>query len=116
MAIDINSALEGWLIIAPLRHVESLAELTSAEAGELGPLLREGSMALRSVTGCVKTYVMQFAEAKDFPHVHFHLVPRMADQPPEFKGPKVFGYHELEAVAEERRDELAQLLIEAWPA
>ena len=57
--------------------------MTPAEANELGMLLHQASLALKRHTGCQKTYVMQFAESKDHPHVHFHIVPRMPDQAPE---------------------------------
>jgi diadenosine tetraphosphate (Ap4A) HIT family hydrolase len=45
------------------------------------------SRALRAVTGCVKTHVVQFAEAERFSHVHFHVIPRMADLPFQRRGP-----------------------------
>jgi len=45
------------------------------------------SRALHAVTGCVKTYVAQFAEGQGFEHVHFHVVPRMVDLPDGAKGP-----------------------------
>ncbi|MDX2136516.1 MAG: hypothetical protein SF123_00350 [Chloroflexota bacterium] len=32
--------------------------------------------ALRTTTGCAKTYVAQFAEHLDHPHVHFHIIMR----------------------------------------
>lgn len=115
VALDFNSSLEGWLIITPLRHVESLTELNVNEAAVLGTLLRGASIALTAVTGCLKTYVMLFAEADGFAHLHFHIVPRMPDQPDEFRGPKVFGYLKQTAVSEDRRDELAELLRTAWP-
>jgi len=44
----------------------------------LGPLLIRLSAALHVVTGCTKTYVIQFAEASGFSHVHFHVIPRMS--------------------------------------
>ena len=116
MALDFNSSLEGWLIITPLRHLQSIDELTDDEAVALGRLLRDASRALRTVTGCVKTYVMLFAEADGFAHVHFHVVPRMADQPDERKGPAVFGYLKEPPVTEARRDELAEQLVAAWPS
>jgi diadenosine tetraphosphate (Ap4A) HIT family hydrolase len=50
------------------------------------------SAALEQVTGCVKTYLMQFSEAEGFSHLHLHLVPRMPDHPVEARGPKVFAY------------------------
>jgi len=40
----------------------------------------------------VKTYVMLFAEAEGFGHLHVHLVPRMPNQPPESRGPAVFRH------------------------
>ena len=81
VAHDFNSSLAGWVIMAPIRHVHSLTELTPEEATSLGALLREASIALERVTGCSKTYVMLFAEAEGFEHLHVHVVPRMPDQP-----------------------------------
>lgn len=117
VAHDFNSSLAGWLILAPLRHVHALDELTAEEALALGGLLREASVALRSVTGCEKTYVMLFAEAEGFAHLHVHVVPRMPDQPADRRGPAVFGYLEDGlALSAERRDDIARELLAAWPA
>ena len=77
-----NSSLLGWLVLVVRRHIQALDEMTNAEAADLGALLREASQALKRHTGCQKTYVMQFAESADHPHVHFHIVPRMPDQAP----------------------------------
>lgn len=87
-----NTALPGWLVLVVRRHIESLDQLTDDEAAELGPLIQQVSAALKAVTGCLKTYVIQFAEAQEHPHVHFHVVPRMADQPEERRSTKIFGY------------------------
>lgn len=116
VAHDFNSSLEGWLIVAPLRHVLSLDELTAQESTALGALLRESSVALKRVTGCVKTYVMLFAEADGFAHLHVHVVPRMPDQPDDRRGPDVFGYlKDADSITPERRDEIAAALLAAWP-
>jgi diadenosine tetraphosphate (Ap4A) HIT family hydrolase len=87
-----DTALPGWLVLVVRRHIIAVDELTDAEATELGQLIRSTSMALKEVTGCLKTYVIQFAEKADHPHVHFHIVPRMADQPDERKSTLIFGY------------------------
>ncbi len=92
VAHSFNSALRGWLVLLPQRHVTSIAELTADEAALLGPLLHQVSQALHAVVGCEKTYVMQFAEAEGFGHVHFHIVPRMADLPDEHGGPRIFHF------------------------
>ena len=105
-----NTALPGWLVIVARRHIEAIHELTTEEAVELGVLIRQVSVALKDVTGCLKTYVIQFAEAAEHPHVHFHIVPRMADQPEDHRSTKVFAYlgvPEAERVSQERMNEIA---------
>jgi diadenosine tetraphosphate (Ap4A) HIT family hydrolase len=87
-----NSSLPGWLVLVPTRHVTGLDELTTAESEELGLLAHRASVALKAVTGCVKTYVMLFAEAEGFSHLHVHLVPRMPDFPADVTGPRVFAF------------------------
>jgi diadenosine tetraphosphate (Ap4A) HIT family hydrolase len=85
-------------------------ELTDAEAAELGQLIRRTSMALKDVTGCLKTYVIQFAEKAEHPHVHFHIIPRMAAQPEERKSTLIFGYlgvPEAERVSEDIMNSIA---------
>ena len=89
-----NSALPGWLVLLPLRHVEALADLRPEEAAALGPLLQRVSSALVEVLGCEKTYVILFAEAPGFQHLHFHVVPRMPGLPREQKGVRIFGFLE----------------------
>ena len=88
----------------------AIDELTDEEAAELGVLLRRVSAALRVATGCVKTYVVQFAEAAEHPHVHFHVIPRMAGQPDARRGPGIFGYlgvPDVERVSEKQMNSLA---------
>jgi diadenosine tetraphosphate (Ap4A) HIT family hydrolase len=106
-----NSSIEGWLVLVTRRHVEAVADLTDEEAEELGPLIKRVSQALHAATGCVKTYVVQFAEAPLHNHVHVHVVARYADQSDDLKGPGVFsalGVDDNQAVSEDRRNELAQ--------
>ncbi|MFF5228317.1 HIT family protein [Dactylosporangium sp. NPDC000521] len=108
-----DTSLPGWLVLVPRRHVTAIADLTDAEAAALGVWQVRLSRALAAVTGCVKTYVVQFAEKEGFAHVHFHIVPRMPDLPADHRGPRVFGYlgvPEAERVDEPRQDELAAAL------
>ena len=58
-----NSALPGWLVLVPRRHITSIGELTEAEAQTLGTWQVRLSKALHQVIGCQKTYVVQFAVA-----------------------------------------------------
>lgn len=98
-----NTSLLGWIVLVIRRHIEAVDEMTEDEAVELGKLMRHVSIILKTETGCTKTYVVQFAEAKEHPHVHFHIIPRMPDQPDEYKGPGIFkrlGVPEAERVDE----------------
>jgi diadenosine tetraphosphate (Ap4A) HIT family hydrolase len=107
------SALAGWLIVTPLRHVTSLADLTGDEAAALGPLLADASAALTEVVGCDRTYVVLFAEQEGFGHVHFHVVPRMSDLPREHRSVNVFYYlsqPEETWVPAQERDRLAEAI------
>jgi diadenosine tetraphosphate (Ap4A) HIT family hydrolase len=85
-----DSALPGWLVLLPRRHVTSIADLTDLEAASLGSWQVRLSRALQAVLGCEKTYVAQFAEAEGFAHVHFHIVPRPPDLAPDLRGPRIF--------------------------
>lgn len=98
-----NTGLPGWLVLVARRHIAAIDEMSEVEAAELGNLLRCVSMSLKQVTGCLKTYVMQFAEHPQHPHVHFHVVPRMQDQPDTRRGPKIMEY--LKVAKDERVDE-----------
>ncbi|MFI0965853.1 HIT family protein [Streptomyces sp. NPDC021080] len=105
-----DTAVPGWLVLLPRRHVTAVHDLTDAETAALGMWQVNLSRALRSVTGCAKTYVVQFAEADGFAHVHFHIVPRMADLRPEHRGPGIFellGRPEQERVTADRADRTA---------
>ena len=113
MVHAIHSALPGWLVLVPRRHVETMADLTEDEAVELGRLQVATSRALHEVLGCAKTYVIQFAEAEGFAHTHVHVVPRAADLPDDRIGPAVFGYlarPEAEWVDQPAMDALAARL------
>jgi diadenosine tetraphosphate (Ap4A) HIT family hydrolase len=91
--------LPGWLILKPLRHVESLAALTLEEAAALGPLLRRVTAALEAELSPARVYAALFAEA--VAHVHFHLIPRAPDLARALHGPRVFEL--MKAAAGERR-------------
>ena len=114
-----DTSLPGWLVLVPVRHVLSIDQLTADEAAELGSLIHLTSRFLKSETGCLKTYVMQFAEHPEHPHVHFHVVPRHQGLAPEAMGPGVFAYLSAEdgtRVAEEVMNGLAARLNTFWRA
>jgi diadenosine tetraphosphate (Ap4A) HIT family hydrolase len=114
-----GTALAGWTVVLPLRHVTSLDQLTAAEAADLGPLLHAVTSALMQVTGCEKTYVALFAEVEGFEHVHFHVIPRHAGQDPGLRGPRVFGLlggDPARHIPASVRDQVAASVAAALPA
>lgn len=106
-----DTSLPGWLVLVARRHIAAIDEMSEAEAAELGVLLRDVSLALRQVTGCRKTYVLQFAEHPNHPHVHVPVVPRLDDQPEERRGPKIMEY--AKPTAEDRVDEATMNAVAA---
>ena len=113
-----DTSHEGWLVLVARRHVDTLAELSDDESAELGPLVRDVSVAVHRVTGCAKTYLAQFAEHPEHSHVHLHLVARDVDLPLDQRGPRVFDLIGASAapaglVTEARRNELAAELRSA---
>ena len=108
-----NSSYLGWLVLVLRRHAEAIDELTAEEAQELGTLLRRVSLALKQELGCSKTYVMQFAESPDHPHVHFHVVARMPNQAPDDRAYRVLrhlGVPVEQRCGEEQLNQLARRL------
>lgn len=116
VAHAIGSALEAWLVLLPRRHVTTIAELTDTEADGLGTWQVRLSRALHQVTMCAKTYVVQFAEAEGFAHVHFHIIPRLPDHPQDRRGPAAFSYLSgpaHEQVPAQRMDSIGESLRRA---
>jgi diadenosine tetraphosphate (Ap4A) HIT family hydrolase len=97
----------GWLVLKPLRHVESFADLTPEEAAAFGSIAHRLSGAMTRVLGAVKVYLCLFAEAEGFTHIHVHLIPRLPDVPRERRGPRVFE-HLREAIEQGNRGDVAE--------
>jgi diadenosine tetraphosphate (Ap4A) HIT family hydrolase len=113
LAHAFNTSLRGWLVLVPLRHVESFAGLTEHEAATFAKVARASSRALVEEVGCSKTYVVILGEEKGFAHLHAHLVPRMPEFTDDLKGTYVFqllGVSEDECVTELERDRLSLAL------
>jgi diadenosine tetraphosphate (Ap4A) HIT family hydrolase len=108
-----GTSIEGWMVLVVRRHITSVSALTDEEASELGGLIRDVSVAIEGVIGCEKTYVVQFAEHREHPHVHVHVIPRARDLPDEQQGPRIFsllGLQEDDCVPEARRNKIAEEL------
>jgi diadenosine tetraphosphate (Ap4A) HIT family hydrolase len=75
----------GTLIVKPKRHVTSVADLTEAEASELGPLLRRASLAASQLADASQVYNCLWSHAGGVPvHIHYVVQPVTAEQMAEF--------------------------------
>jgi len=70
--IDIN--IPGYLILSPLRHVESYSDLNQMEIQHIGIIMKFGVTALEKMNGVEKVYVANFGE--ETTHFHMHIFPR----------------------------------------
>lgn len=71
----------GCLIVKPKRHATSVADLDSAEAAELGPLLQRASLVARELVGAEQVYNCLWSHAGGAPvHIHYVVQPVTADQ------------------------------------
>ena len=105
-----GTGLAGWIVLVSKPHLAALDELSEEAASEMGKLIRDVSIALKEITGCKKTYVLQLAEAEGHNHVHVHVIPRHADIPDTHKGVNVFSYMKDEEVSEAERNDIAAQL------
>ncbi|MEO6125841.1 MAG: HIT domain-containing protein [Ilumatobacteraceae bacterium] len=105
-----GTSVEGWLVLVARRHITSVADMSDEEAGTLGPIIREVSRSLQVVLDCDKTYVVQFAEHPNHPHVHVHVIARARNLPHEQRGPGIFASMASsteKSISAERMDEIA---------
>ncbi len=66
----------GTLLVKPLRHVQSVGELTSEESAELGPLLIRATDVVDKLVNPEQVYVCLWSHAgRQRGHVHFVVQP-----------------------------------------
>ena len=78
----------GWMIVAPLRHVEQVDFLDAEEHAELATLIPRVAAALRVSTPTARVYVATWTEMLS--HVHIHVIARPPENPPERRGARLF--------------------------
>lgn len=79
--LDIGPLAPGHLLVVPLEHYGSMAEMPTREAGAIGAVLPRLVNAVLSATSAAGVNVLQNngkAAGQEVPHVHVHLIPRRA--------------------------------------
>jgi diadenosine tetraphosphate (Ap4A) HIT family hydrolase len=84
--------MAGWVVLKPLRPVESFADLTIDEAAGFGLISRRLTHAMTALLGATKVYLCLVAEQEHFAHIHVHLIPRLPGARIDRRGPNVFEY------------------------
>jgi diadenosine tetraphosphate (Ap4A) HIT family hydrolase len=98
----------GTLIVKPIRHVVRVAELTGAEASELGPLLQQVASVVTTLARPAQVYVCLWSHGPV--HIHFVVQPVDASLMSEFAahGPK------LQVAMFESRTPLDEVQVDAF--
>jgi diadenosine tetraphosphate (Ap4A) HIT family hydrolase len=82
----------GTLIVKPERHVTAVADLSSNEAAELGPLLQQASEVTGRLVGAEQVYNCLWSHAGGAPgHIHYVVQPVTQEQMSiyECRGPRL---------------------------
>jgi ATP adenylyltransferase len=75
----------GTLIVKPERHLTAIADLSPAEADELGPLLRQACRVASQLVDADQVYNCLWSHAGGVPvHVHYVVQPVTRQQMSEF--------------------------------
>lgn len=82
----------GWLVLVTRRHVEALHELSREEFAELATIQYALAQVMSQFEQTQKEYMMCFAEAEHFAHIHIHFVRKPEDLPAEQRGPRIFAW------------------------
>lgn len=88
--LDNYPANPGHVEIVPMRHVESLFDLTDTEAADAWALLREVEARIRQELRGVDGWTVGVndgpAAGQSVPHLHIHLIPRHNGDVPDPRG------------------------------
>ena len=102
--------MEGHVLVLPRRHAETLLDLRADEAALLGQAIARIARAVSAAFDPDAILVQQHNGTGAFqtvPHVHFHVIPKVADAP---FPPK----EDVPITPSEEREVLAARVREAW--
>ena len=102
----------GYFFVEPKRHVDSLADLTEAEAKQIGWITTRLGSALKTSEQAEHIYL--FVLGQHGRHLHYHVVPRYQNTPRDYWGIHVDEWpdaprgngHDIEAVCTRIRNQM----------
>lgn len=101
---DFAVPIPGFLIIVPVRHVNSVEDFTNEEATEFGLLLKTARKAVTQSLGIELVHLLQ---DENSPHFHLAMLPRY-DWMKELHGEKAQSIKPIMEYAKEHMDTDAQ--------
>jgi histidine triad (HIT) family protein len=102
--------MPGHTLVTTRRHVETIFDLTGAEAAALGLAVVAAARAVRAALAPAGVLIQQnngVAAFQTVPHVHVHVIPKIPGPFPPAQPPELVPYEE--------RAELAERLSRHWP-
>ncbi|QCP49931.1 HIT domain-containing protein [Trinickia violacea] len=107
--MDLMPQSDGHVLVVPKEPAATLFDLSDAGAEASIRVVRRVALAVRAALAPDGVFVGQFngrAAGQTVEHVHFHVIPRWADQPLRMHARVVADAAELEALAERIRAHL----------
>lgn len=80
---NVEPSVRPRIVLQARRHCVDLNDLTVSERASLGHVLAFLTAGIMRKTGALKVYIASFGESG---HVHFHVLPRFAQDPPDKRG------------------------------
>jgi histidine triad (HIT) family protein len=75
--LDIRPVFPGHVLVVPRRHVDTLADLPTAEVGPFFERVQRVERGVVAATGAQGSFVaMNNVVSQSVPHLHCHVVPR----------------------------------------
>ena len=87
IAVPGQTVRAGHVMVVSAAHAASFGDLNAADADAFMALVAAAARATEKASGAERCYVIRIGDKA--PHLHFHLVPRLADDPS--LAPFVFG-------------------------
>jgi len=98
--------MPGHTLVTTKRHVETIFDLTDDEASVLGTTVARAARMLRAALDPAGVLVQQnngVAAFQTVPHVHFHVIPKVAGPFPPIEPPELIPPDERATLASELR-------------
>lgn len=111
--LDVQPLAPGHVLLVPLDHYDQIQQLPASVAGRLMSVVPRLAASVLKATGAAGLNLLQNnggVAGQVVPHVHFHLIPRSANDGLGFRwNPRAYAEGEAERMAAALKGELGAL-------